>query len=61
MENSNNVERFDVPSKTTALETYRAFRKYLEASVGHPLSKGWYEDGPDQKPYLYEDQPPRET
>lgn len=22
-----------------------------------PLSQSWYEDGPDQKPHLYEDQP----
>jgi hypothetical protein len=38
------------------LEVFRAFRTCLEQKMG-PLSKGWYEDGPDQKPCLYEDQP----
>ena len=63
--NDNKVERFDVPTKGTMIEGFRAFRKYLEASVG-PLSKEWYEDSPEQRPKLYKDQPhllpsPRET
>ncbi|MBM4058182.1 MAG: hypothetical protein FJ275_08100 [Planctomycetes bacterium] len=48
--------RFYVPTKPTLIEGFRAFRTSLEGIAG-PLSKAWYEDGPDQKPHLYKDQP----
>jgi hypothetical protein len=48
--------RFYVPTKPTLIEGFRAFRQRLEQTIG-PLSKEWYEDGPDQRPYLYKDQP----
>ena len=48
--------RFYVRTKPTLIEVFRTFRTCLEQRMG-PLSKGWYEDGPDQKPCLYEDQP----
>lgn len=49
-------ERFFVPTKPTLIEGFQAFRSCLEQMVG-PLAKEWYEDGPDQKPHLYKDQP----
>ena len=48
--------RFYVRTKPTLIEVFRTFRTCLEQKMG-PLSKGWYEDGPDQKPCLYKDQP----
>ena len=48
--------RFYVRTKPTLIEGFRAFRKCLEQKIG-PLSKEWYEDGPDQRPCLYKDQP----
>ena len=51
------VQRFDIPSKPTRLEMFRAFRGYLEKTTGKRLSDGWYADGPEQKPELYKDQP----
>jgi hypothetical protein len=55
-EQHSKVGRFFVPTKPTLIETFRALRSRLEQMVG-PLSQSWYEDGPDQKPHLYEDQP----
>jgi len=49
--------RFDIPSKPTRLELFRAFRGYLEKTTGGKLSDGWYADGPEDKPELYKDQP----
>lgn len=45
-----------VPTKPTLIEGFRAFRQRLEQTRG-PLSKEWYDDGPDRRPYLYKDQP----
>lgn len=42
------------------IDGYRLFRSVIErmaAAKGKTLEAGWYEDGPDQKPYLYKDQP----
>lgn len=51
------IQRFDIPSKPTRIEMFRAFRTYLEKSTGKKLSTGWYADSPEEKPGLYEDQP----
>ena len=51
------IQRFDIPSKPTLLEMFRAFRGYLEKTTGGGLDPAWYEDGPEQKPELYDDQP----
>jgi hypothetical protein len=51
------IQRFDIPSKPTRIEMFRAFRTYLEKTTGKKLSPGWFADGPDAKPSLYEDQP----
>lgn len=52
--------RFDIPSKATILDCYRAFRRYAEAvarSQGETLDPEWYADGPEDTPELYKDQP----
>lgn len=51
------VQRFDIPSRPTRLEIFRAFREYLEKTTGKKLSPGWYADGPLEKPALHEDVP----
>jgi len=51
------VQRFDIPSKPTRLEMFRAFRGYLEKTIGGGLDPAWYADGPEDKPELYKDQP----
>ena len=54
------IQRFDIPTRPTLIETFRAFRSHLEKIVeakGRKLSPGWYDDGPERYPYLYEDQP----
>lgn len=54
------IERFDIPTKPTLIEGFRAFRSYLEKvaeSQGKTLDKAWYEDGPERRPGLYKDQP----
>ena len=51
------IQRFDIPSKPTRIEMFRAFRTYLERTTGKKLSPGWYADSPDAKPSLYGDQP----
>ena len=60
MSGDNPVQRFDVPVKATLIETFRAFRSYLErvaASQGKTLDPAWYLDGPGDSPGLYKDQP----
>jgi len=54
---SEKIERFDIPSKPTLIEMFRAFRTYLEKTTGKTLSKGWYADSPEERPELYADQP----
>ena len=54
---SEKIQRFDIPSKPTRIEMYRAFRTYLEKTLGEPLSKAWYADSPEERPELYADQP----
>ena len=54
------IQRFDIPSKPTRIEMFRAFRTYLEkacAAKGETLSPAWYADSPDERPELYADQP----
>ncbi len=55
------IQRFDIPvSKKTLLEKYRAMRTYfakVAESQGKTLDPSWYEDGPEQMPQLYKDQP----
>jgi hypothetical protein len=54
------IQRFDIPSKPTRIEMFRAFRTYLErsfAAKGQKLAPAWYADSPEEKPGLYEDQP----
>jgi hypothetical protein len=55
------IQRFDIPvSKKTLLEKYRAMRMYfakVAESQGKTLDPSWYEDGPEQMPQLYKDQP----
>ncbi|NBT36000.1 MAG: hypothetical protein EBT03_10780 [Betaproteobacteria bacterium] len=51
------VQRFDIPSRPTRLEMFRAFRGYLEKTTGGGLDPAWYADGPEDKPELYKDQP----
>lgn len=54
------VERFFIPTKATAIGTFRAFRSYvarLAAAKGEKLDPEWYADGPEQCPELYKDQP----
>jgi hypothetical protein len=54
---SEKIQRFDIPSKPTLIEMFRAFRTYLEKSTGGELSPGWYMDSPEARPGLYRDQP----
>jgi hypothetical protein len=51
------VQRFDIPSKPTRIEMYRAFRAYLERTTGEKLDPAWYADSPEETPELYKDQP----
>lgn len=54
------VQRFFIPTKPTLIESFRAFREYLEkalASKGEKLDPEWYRDSPDEAPELYKDQP----
>ncbi len=54
------VQPFDIPTQPTLIECFRAFRSYLEKvaeSQGKTLAPEWYEDGPEQRPRLYQDQP----
>ena len=51
------IQRFDIPSKPTRIEMFRAFRTYLERTTGKKLSPGWYAVSPAEKPGLYGDQP----
>ena len=54
------IQRFDVPTKDTIIEGFRAFRSYLEKSFeakGEKLDPAWYNDGPEAAPHLYSDQP----
>lgn len=54
------VQRFDIPTKPSLIEGFRAFRSYLEKvaeSQGKTLAPEWYDDGPEQRPGLYQDQP----
>lgn len=51
------IQRFDIPSKPTLIEMFRAFRGYLEKTTGGGLDKAWYADSPEEKPSLYKDQP----
>jgi hypothetical protein len=60
MASDGGVQRFDVPTKATLIETFRAFRSYLErvaAAEGKTLDPAWYQDGPGDRPGLYQDQP----
>jgi|GEM_PF-2008121 len=53
-------ERFYVPSKPTIIEGFRAMRTVFEKIVearGEKLDPAWYDDGPEQAPELYKDQP----
>jgi hypothetical protein len=50
-------QRFDIPSKPTLLEMFRAFRGYLEKTTGGGLDPAWYADSPEERPELYQDQP----
>jgi hypothetical protein len=54
---SEKIQRFDIPSKPTAIEMFRAFRAYLEKTTGKQLSPGWYADSIEERPGLYVDQP----
>ena len=54
---SEKIVRFDIPSRPTAIEMFRAFRTYLEKTTGKQLSPGWYRDSPEDRPGLYKDQP----
>ena len=54
------VERFDIPSKPTLIEVFRALRGYVErlaAVEGRKLDPQWYADSPEEAPHLYKDQP----
>ena len=53
-------QRFDIPSKPTLIEMFRAFRGFLEKSFevkGRKLDPAWYADSPDERPGLSKDQP----
>lgn len=54
---SEKIERFDIPSKPTRIEMFRAFRTYLERTTGEKLAPAWYADSPEEAPALYGDQP----
>jgi hypothetical protein len=54
---SEKIQRFDIPSKPTLIEMFRAFRTYLEKTTGEKLDPQWYADGPAEAPGLYRDQP----
>jgi hypothetical protein len=57
---SEKIVRFDIPSKPTRIEMYRAFRGFLEksfAAKGEKLDPAWYADSPEERPELYKDQP----
>ena len=59
MADADQVQRFDVPTKATLIEGFRAFRTYLEGaakSQGKKLDPAWYADGPQERPELYKDQ-----
>ena len=51
------IERVDIKAQNTALEMFRAFRAWAEKVVaerGETLEPGWYKDGPEDMPELYE-------
>lgn len=53
-------EHFYVPSKPTIIEGFRVMRTLFEKIVeagGEKLDPAWYDDGPEQAPELYMDQP----
>jgi hypothetical protein len=52
-------QRFDIPSRATIIEGFRAMRDVLEAAVqarGNQLDPAWYDDGPEACPWLWKDQ-----
>jgi hypothetical protein len=54
------IQRFDIPAGPTIIDTYRAFRAFVEqiaARRGRPLDPAWYRDSPLERPELYSDQP----
>ena len=54
------IQRFFIPTKPTVIESFRAFRSFLEKSFeakGEKLDPAWYDDGPESAPQLYKDQP----
>lgn len=54
------IQRCDIPTKATILDTFRAFRAYVErvsAAKGETLDPAWYWDSPEETPELYADQP----
>ena len=57
---SEKTEHFYVRTGPTLIEGFRAFRASLErmlAAEGKSLDPAWYDDGPDEVPHLYKDQP----
>ena len=54
------IQRFDIPSKPTIIEGFRAMRAAFEkaaAAEGKSLDPAWYDDGPEFLPHLWKDQP----
>jgi hypothetical protein len=50
------ITRVDIPTRGSALATFRAIRKWAEAiaaSRGETLDEAWYRDGPEDRPELY--------
>jgi hypothetical protein len=55
--------RVDIPTEGTLLGAFRAFRAFAEklaASHGQKLDPRWYEDGPEDRPELYDFSDPPE-
>ena len=53
---SERITRVDIPTRGSALATFRAIRRWAEAvaaSRGETLDEGWYKDGPEDRPELY--------
>lgn len=57
---SEKIQRFDIRSKPTRIEMYRAFRVFLEKSFtakGETFTPAWCADSPEEAPELYKDNP----
>jgi hypothetical protein len=63
MSDQQKLVRVDIPTEGTLLGAFRAFRAFAEklaASKGQTLDPRWYEDGPEDRPELYDFSDPPE-